>query len=331
MRNQKHLLKRLCLFLVIVMAFSIILSSCESSENIMLKIGKNKVSFDEYRYFYMNYLKDLEASDDIVDINELYVGIEEILKKNYAVYDLADEYKVSLENDDRSYIEEQIEYAKATYTGDITYEDSLAENYLTEDVYRELLLLSQMKYKLYSALSNEYSGIIKSDDATVEADIYENFMHAKQIFIDKTNGKTEADNLSLANQISQKLRNGEDFDTLKAEYSDKTTTYDTNSDKAGEYYFTSGEMIKTFEDAVKSLEINEISDVVESSYGYHIIMRLPMEEEYIDKNFEDFRYTYTVRKFNEIIAERAEKLTIEYTDAFASIDQDTLINGKVSQ
>ena len=42
------------------------------------------------------------------------------------------------------------------------------------------------------------------------------------------------------------------------------------------YTYTSGTMVKEFESAVNALEPFEVSDPVESAYGYHVIMRLPL-------------------------------------------------------
>ena len=45
-------------------------------------------------------------------------------------------------------------------------------------------------------------------------------------------------------------------------------------DKGGEYTFGRGEMVKEFETAAFTLKTNQISDVVETQYGYHIIKLL---------------------------------------------------------
>lgn len=44
------------------------------------------------------------------------------------------------------------------------------------------------------------------------------------------------------------------------------------------YTASPGDMVPEYEDAAMLLEYNEISGITESSYGYHIILRLPLEE-----------------------------------------------------
>lgn len=75
--------------------------------------------------------------------------------------------------------------------------------------------------------------------------------------------------LQTAQQVLERARNGEDFDSLMDEFNEDTGEGDTG------YTFTAGEMVEEFETAAFALKMNEISDVVTSSYGYHIIKRIP--------------------------------------------------------
>ncbi len=60
---------------------------------------------------------------------------------------------------------------------------------------------------------------------------------------------------------------GEDFAALAIELSEGPT-----ASKGGDLGFTArGQMVKSFDDAVWGLEVGEISEVVESRFGYHVI------------------------------------------------------------
>jgi peptidyl-prolyl cis-trans isomerase C len=74
----------------------------------------------------------------------------------------------------------------------------------------------------------------------------------------------------LAKTVKERAEKGEDFAKLAKEFSEDPGS----KDKGGEYTFARGEMVKEFETAAFSLKTNQVSDVVESRYGYHIIKLL---------------------------------------------------------
>jgi parvulin-like peptidyl-prolyl isomerase len=70
-----------------------------------------------------------------------------------------------------------------------------------------------------------------------------------------------------AEELLKRARAGEDFAKLAKQYSDDKGSLDTG----GEYTFPRGRMMPEFEAAAFALKTNEISDIVQTSYGYHII------------------------------------------------------------
>ncbi len=77
----------------------------------------------------------------------------------------------------------------------------------------------------------------------------------------------EAQKLKAA-EILQKANDGEDFSALAKEYSEGPSG--PNGGELG--LFSRGQMVKPFEDAVFAMPVGEISDVVQTDFGYHIIL-----------------------------------------------------------
>jgi parvulin-like peptidyl-prolyl isomerase len=70
-----------------------------------------------------------------------------------------------------------------------------------------------------------------------------------------------------AEDLLKRARAGEDFAKLAKEFSEDPGS----KDKGGEYQFARGQMVKEFETAAFALNTNQVSDIVTTSFGYHII------------------------------------------------------------
>jgi peptidyl-prolyl cis-trans isomerase C len=68
-------------------------------------------------------------------------------------------------------------------------------------------------------------------------------------------------------EIQQKLKTGSDFAELAKEYSEGPSSV-----RGGDLgYFQRGQMVKPFEDAAFSMQVQEVSGRVETRFGYHLI------------------------------------------------------------
>ena len=73
---------------------------------------------------------------------------------------------------------------------------------------------------------------------------------------------------TLAKEVLAKVKAGEDFTVLAKEYSEDPSVADNDGDMG---YFPRGVMVPEFEEAAFALEVGEISELVKTDYGYHII------------------------------------------------------------
>ncbi len=80
--------------------------------------------------------------------------------------------------------------------------------------------------------------------------------------------RTAEETLALANELRQRLLDGEDFAELAAQYSDDPGSAAQGGDLG---WFGRGQMVAPFEEAAFSLDIDEISEPIQTDFGYHII------------------------------------------------------------
>ncbi|MBN1632182.1 MAG: peptidylprolyl isomerase [Thermoleophilia bacterium] len=117
-----------------------------------------------------------------------------------------------------------------------------------------------------------------------------------------------ADALAIASEVRTKLAAGGDWNELAAKYSDDPGSCTSGGDLGT---VAKGEMVAEFEAAVFSLAVDEISEPVKTTYGYHIIQVTGVNE----------AKQYSVDEVKEDITENLlEKLQTEAWDKWV---QDT--------
>jgi peptidyl-prolyl cis-trans isomerase C len=105
------------------------------------------------------------------------------------------------------------------------------------------------------------------------------------------------------NNILEWLKKGEKFETLAEQYSE-----DTKSNKQGGDlgYFPRGKMPKAFDTAAFSLKPWQISDIVETDHGYHIIQVEKLVEAKI-KGFDEVKVAIKEQLTNDLAKSRVEE------------------------
>jgi len=93
-------------------------------------------------------------------------------------------------------------------------------------------------------------------------------VHLAHILISTHSSEATRDSLlAYARLLQEKAKSGEDFSILAETYSDDKTAQ--NGGDLG--WFSRGDMVPEFEEAVFAMTPSDISDIVETQFGYHII------------------------------------------------------------
>ena len=253
-----------------------------------------------------------EIGKDQIASNSFKVLLSKILK---------DKYGDKVNDDD---IEKQIDSEVKKYGGKDQFESLLKQQGMTMDKYKEQRKM--MEYQ--KALLNEKVDIS-------DKEIKDNTKKASHILIKVKQDKNDKEGLSdkeakkKIDEIKKQLdKNPKDFDKLAKEES-----MDSSKDKNGSLgYVVKGQMVKPFEKALFKLKDGEISDIVKTDYGYHII-RADQPTDF-NKEKSKLKEKITQNKLQEkpeILTDAYKKLLDEYKVDYKDSDikkaiEDNILN-----
>ena len=115
---------------------------------------------------------------------------------------------------------------------------------------------------------------------------------------------------------------GQNAGKLTVNFGYKTTEFSYDAEKG--VYTTKGEKLWNIEKAALSLENGQYSEVVRSTEGHHIVMRLPIEESYVDKHLEDLELPSFTRRYHEFVESRAKDAEVKYNKYYDTLTHEML-------
>lgn len=290
MKQFKKLISILLLSSIMVLTLSACGSDINDSNVIVTIEGEKTIHENELKF----YLRQVEAYFEGYygpDVWDMEVGTDETvadLAKENAMESIiratllsmiAQERGIELTKDEKK---EMDELAKGYFNNlENAKEDGITEELMKKSLYNEALAnkVVEDEMKDFEYDEEELELTLLSDPSYVRIDKYgyeglAQKVRARHILI-----KTVDDSLqplseeeikaakTRAEEVLAKAKAGEDFEALVKEYSEDPGSVDNG----GEYTFKRGEMAEEFEVASFSMEPGEISDLVETLYGYHII------------------------------------------------------------
>jgi peptidyl-prolyl cis-trans isomerase C len=172
-------------------------------------------------------------------------------------------------------INEQFEGMKKRFSGEEEFKNWLSSMDLSEASFKSRL---ERNLAIRELVDSQFGEKITVSDEEIKAYYDSNqdsFKKPEQVkashILIKVEPKADESQKAGARKkletVQAKLQEGEEFDALAKEYSEGPSS--TNGGDLG--YFGRGRMVKPFEDAAFALKPGEVSGIVETQFGYHLI------------------------------------------------------------
>lgn len=299
----------------------------EYDNTTVMTIGNHNVTLAEYRYYYMNlaytfaYYYGFDWQNNAAYVEEFNNYVNTDCKMIGIVADACEENGVYLT--DKEFDENIVtvlDQIKTEY-GDTADQILFDEYFATTNIYLEYQSAYLLSNKLFQYMSTNEASENYNEFKQQTLDFYNenDYVRAKHILIQfptNTDGsevteEQKAEAKAKAEEVLAKVNNGEDFDALIEQYNEDPgmTTNPTG------YYFGKGSMVEPFETATYALEEGAVSGLVETTYGYHIIKRLPIDDSDISTSQKFLELASS--SFNETLtnlADSAELVKVENFD-----------------
>jgi len=231
-----------------------------------------------------------------------------------------DEMGLGLTEDERAQIEKTILDMIEQAGGEKAFDRYLESQGLDRSLYTLILTGPEEYYKIFQNLYGEDGSLHPTEDLV--GDYYHSeYIRTRHIvlYLTDENGnpldsESKKKQRSKMDDICNRLKAGEDFGSLMDEYNEDMGI------NGSSISFSYGEMPEDYYQASVSLEPGEFSEILQLDGFLCIINRLPLEDSFLEENFESIRDEYATFAFNELLEEWKDDLEIKKTPLYNNID-----------
>ena len=324
------------------------------SDEVVMNVNGRDITWQEYYYWFYYYTQQIS---DSMDMMEMYYGqqtawddsasetddikysdlpmmyVEDQLKQVETIYGYAVDNGIELTEEDLNNYNSILEADMESVCGeDGTIEDFydlLDEMYMNIDIYKHMNEVSLFYERSMIDLYGENGEKISDEEALeyLNENGYMSAIHILLLTSDSATGESVDEDTKIkleqqANEISEELKAIPEDEARLVRMKELIAEY--NEDPGMQTYpdgytFTSGTMVSEFETAIQALQYYEVSDPVETSYGYHIIMRVPLRADAVltESSGESYaKELLATEKYTDALNEYYESVDVEYNDGF---------------
>lgn len=250
-----------------IAACAMLMGGCASSGKVAMKIGDEKITDKEIAFFASELLGGGSDFDNAKD------AAVEMIESAYLTMEVAEAWGLKLTEEEEKEVKSSLISIRSQFGSKSGFDKVLKTYGVDED-----FIFNLLKESIYAEKINNAIEITQETEEEAQAFFKDNYLRAKHVLLTTNNMATgeeynKEEILAKANDVLARAQAGEDFDALIAEFNEDPGMA-SNPDG---YVFGANEMVKEFEDTTRSLEPGKIA-MCETDYGYHIILRLALDE-----------------------------------------------------
>jgi len=228
---------------------------------------------------------NIAAAGKSLDDSQLPLVIEQVMENIIGSELLYQESRKSGIEINETQINEEWEKVKKQFSSEAELQNTLNQMNISEDIVKNHI---EHGLAIQQFINENFNQKISVSDTEAKAYYDTNpdtFKQPPQVkashilikFDSNANESQKKASREEIRKIQDRVKKGEDFAALAREFSQCPS-----SSEGGDLgYFSSGQMVKPFEEAAFALNPGDVSDIVETQYGYHLIKVTDKKDESI--------------------------------------------------
>ena len=307
--------------------FYVLYSQCSQIENYF-------DSMAAYYGMHFNWTDPVEEGAEETFAGTASDTAESLMVQLAALEKFAADHDISLGEEEMALIEAQKEKDRINALGEDATEEQFRETlqqvYLSDEMYDRIVRQNILYQTCFKRLYGEKAEKL-SDEEALQYLEDNGYLSAAHILFQNTDPETgeKLDDEALSAKKAElealiaELRAIEDEEERTKAFLEKVS--ELSEDPGSTYYpegytFTEGRMVPEFENAAKELEDYAVSDIVETSYGYHVLLRLPLKADAIIEFSNESGEPRTARMlaanalYGQQLQETADSLELSWLD-----------------